>query len=149
MGLCKRLIARLDIKGSKLIKGLQFEGVRVLGDPSTFANKYASNNIDELIYVDSVASLYGRNSLTELLRETSRKVFVPITASGGIRSVDDAAKLLANGADKIAINTAVINKPNLISDLVNTFGSQCVVISIQARKIRTSKKFRTITNWSM
>ena len=144
MGLCKRLIARLDIKGSKLIKGLQFEGVRVIGDPSLFATKYASQNIDELIYVDSVASLYGRNSLSELLRETSRKVFVPLTASGGIRSIEDAANLLANGADKIAINTAALKRPSLISELVNTF-EVSVVISIQARKFRSSSSWEAMT----
>ena len=142
MNFCKRLIARLDIKGSKLIKGKQFEGVRVLGEPSDFAYKYALNGIDELLYVDSVASLYGRNSLAELLKETSKKIFVPITASGGIRSVDDAAKLLAYGADKIAVNTEALRNPSLITQLVDTFGSQCVVISIQARKLINSNSLK-------
>ena len=144
MNFCKRLIARLDIKGSKLIKGKQFEGVRVLGEPSDFAYKYALNGIDELLYVDSVASLYGRNSLAELLKETSKKIFVPITASGGIRSVDDAAKLLAYGADKIALNTEALRNPSLITELVDTFGSQCVVISIQARKLINSNSWEAM-----
>ena len=104
--------------------------------PSEFALKYASEGVDELLYIDSVASLYGRNSLAEILKETSSKVFVPITASGGIRSVEDASKLLAFGADKIALNTAAIKNPSLISELSRTFGSQCVVISIQARKLK-------------
>ena len=144
MNFCKRLIARLDIKGSKLIKGIQFEGVRVLGEPSDFAYKYASDGIDELLYVDSVASLYGRNSLAELLKETSKRIFVPITASGGIRTVDDAAKLLAYGADKIAVNTEALRNPSLISKLVKTFGSQCVVISIQARKLINSNRWEAM-----
>ena len=145
MTLFKRLIARLDIKGSRLIKGLQFEGVRVIGEPSSYSIKYASKGIDELLYVDSVASLYGRNSLADLLKETSQRVFVPITASGGIRSVKDASILLANGADKIAINTSAIKNPNLISDLVETFGSQCVVVSIQARKSQGSISWEAMT----
>ena len=145
MTLYKRLIARLDIKGSRLIKGLQFEGVRVVGEPSSYAIKYASKGIDELFYVDSVASLYGRNSLADLLRETSKRVFIPITASGGIRSVEDASILLANGADKIAINTSAIKNPYLISDLVETFGSQCVVVSIQARKSKGSITWEAMT----
>ena len=144
MALCKRLIARLDIKGTKLIKGFQFEGVRVIGDPSEYALKYASQGVDELLYIDSVASLYGRNSLAEILKETSSKVFVPITASGGIRSVEDASKLLAYGADKIALNTAALKEPSLISELASTFGSQCVVISIQARKLKEQNSWEAM-----
>ena len=135
MSLCKRLIARLDIKGNKLIKGIRFEGLRVLGDPVEAAYQYAREGIDEMLFIDAVASLYGRNSLTEILRQTTREVFVPITAGGGIRSVADAAKLLASGADKIALNSEALQRPQLISELAQEFGSQCVVVSIQARKI--------------
>ena len=135
MGLCKRLIARLDIKGSRLIKGIRFEGLRVLGDPCEAAFRYAEEGADELLYIDAVASLYGRNGLSDLLRRTSREVFVPVTAGGGVRSVDDAAALLAAGADKVAINTAALKRPELISELAQAFGSQCVVVSIQARRV--------------
>ncbi len=135
MSLCKRLIARLDIKGNKLIKGIRFEGLRVLGDPVEAAYQYARDGIDEILFIDAVASLYGRNSLTEILRQTTREVFVPITAGGGIRSVADAAKLLASGADKIALNSEALRRPQLISELAQEFGNQCVVVSIQARKI--------------
>ena len=135
MSLCKRLIARLDIKGNKLIKGIRFEGLRVLGDPVEAAYRYAREGIDEILFIDAVASLYGRNSLTEILRTTTREVFVPITAGGGIRSVSDAAKLLASGADKIALNSEALQRPQLISELAQEFGSQCVVVSIQARRI--------------
>lgn len=133
MGLCKRIVARLDIKGNKLIKGIRFEGLRVIGDPIHYARSYFSEGVDEILFIDSVASLYGRNSLTEILRMTSRDVFVPITAGGGVRSIDDAAALLAAGADKIAVNTAALENPDLLKQLVLAFGSQCVVASIQAR----------------
>lgn len=134
MALCKRLIARLDIKGSRLIKGIRFEGLRVLGDPCDAAKRYASAGADELLYIDAVASLYGRNGLADLLRRTSREVFIPVTAGGGVRSVSDAAALLAAGADKIAVNTAALQRPELITELAEAFGSQCVVVSIQARR---------------
>ena len=134
MALCKRLIARLDVKGNRLIKGIRFEGLRVLGDPCEAALQYYKEGADELIYIDAVASLYGRNSLDEVLRRTSREVFVPITAGGGVRSVADAAALLAAGADKIAVNTAALQRPELVTELAEAFGSQCVVASIQARR---------------
>ena len=134
MALCKRVIARLDIKGSRLIKGIRLEGLRVIGDPEQAAITYYQNGADELLYLDAVASLYGRNSLNELLRNTRGKVFVPVTAGGGIRSVEDAAELLAAGADKVAINTAALNNPELITELSEAFGSQCVVLSVQARR---------------
>jgi len=138
MSLCKRLVARLDIKGNRLIKGIRFEGLRVIGDPLQHARAYASQGIDEILFIDSVASLYGRNSLTDILRSTTRDVFVPITAGGGVRSVQDAAALLAAGADKIAVNTAALENPELLNQLVLAFGSQCVVASIQARSIGAS-----------
>jgi imidazole glycerol phosphate synthase glutamine amidotransferase subunit len=134
MALCKRLIARLDIKGSRLIKGIRLEGLRVLGDPWEAALRYAEAGADELLYVDAVASLYGRNGLADLLRRTSREVFIPITAGGGVRCVADAAALLAAGADKIAVNTSALQRPELITELAEAFGSQCVVASIQARR---------------
>ena len=135
MALCKRLIARLDIKGNRLIKGIRFEGLRVVGDPCEAAVRYYKEGADELIYIDAVASLYGRNGLEDVLRRTSREVFIPITAGGGVRSVADASALLAAGADKIAVNTAALQRPELITELAEAFGSQCVVASIQARRI--------------
>lgn len=134
MALSKRVIARLDIKGTKLIKGIRFEGLRVIGESYEAAINYYKAGIDEILYIDSVASLYGRSSLSEILKITSKNVFIPITAGGGIRSVEDAGRLLASGADKIAINSACIEKPKLISEIAEKFGTQCVVVSIQARK---------------
>lgn len=129
-----RLIARLDIKAPNLIKGIQLEGVRVIGDPQTYALRYYQEGIDELLYMDAVASLYGRNSLIDLVKYTASNVFVPFTVGGGIRSVDDVSALLRAGADKIAINTAAINNPELITKVAQKFGAQCMVLSIEAKK---------------
>ena len=129
-----RVIARLDVKGRDLIKGRQFEGVRVLGAPNEFARRYYAEGVDELFYIDNVASLYDRNHLTELLAGVMPGVFVPVTVGGGIRSVDDVRTLLLAGADKIALNTAAVRNPNLISEIAQAFGSQCVVLSIEAKK---------------
>jgi cyclase len=131
---CLRLIARLDIKAPNLIKGVHFEGLRKLGDPQQFAERYYQNGIDELIYIDSVASLYERNTIVDLVSHTAEKIFIPITAGGGIRSVENARELLRAGADKVAINSAAIKDPSLIEKLAKTFGSQCVVVSIQAKR---------------
>ena len=129
-----RLIARLDVKAPNLIKGVHLEGLRKLGDPQEFAQRYYAEGIDEIIYIDAVASLYERNTIVDLVRHTAEKVFIPITAGGGVRSVDDARALLRAGADKVAVNTAAIHRPELISELAEQFGSQCVVLSVQAKR---------------
>ena len=129
-----RLIARLDIKGPNLIKGVHLEGLRVIGDPQRYAKRYYEAGIDELIYMDTVASLYGRNNLTEIVRSAARDVFVPMTVGGGVRSVADAKTLLRAGADKVAVNTAAVRRPELISDIAHHFGSQCMVLSIEAKR---------------
>ena len=129
-----RLIARLDIKGPNLIKGVHLEGLRVIGDPQEHARRYYEAGADELLYMDVVASLYGRNSLTDIVRYTAENVFIPLTVGGGIRSVDDVRTMLRSGADKIAINTAAIGRPELISEIAERFGSQCVVVSIEAKR---------------
>lgn len=134
-----RLIARLDIKAPYLIKGVHLEGLRKLGDPQDFAQRYYAEGIDEIIYIDSVASLYERNTIVDLVRHTAENVFIPITAGGGVRSVDDARSLLRAGADKVAVNTAAIHRPELITELAEHFGSQCVVLSIQAKRQKGPK----------
>ena len=128
-----RLMARLDVKAPNLIKGVHLEGLRKLGDPQTFAERYYAEGIDEIIYIDSVASLYQRNTIVDLVSHTAENVFIPITAGGGVRSVDDARSLLRAGADKVAVNTAAVRRPALIGDLARAFGSQCVVLSIEAK----------------
>jgi imidazole glycerol-phosphate synthase subunit HisF len=129
-----RIIGRLDIKGPNLIKGIHLEGLRVVGDPQVYAKKYYQSGIDELIYIDIVASLYGRNNLTGIVRHTAKEVFVPLTVGGGIRSVDDVKALLRAGADKVAINTAAVRRPELITEVAQRFGSQCMVLSIEAKR---------------
>lgn len=130
-----RLIARLDIKGPNLIKGVHFEGLRVIGDPQEFARAYYDAGADEFIYIDTVASLYGRNNLTDIVKRAAHDVFVPMTVGGGIRSVDDVRTLLRVGADKIAINTAATKRPALITEVAKRFGSQCMVLSIEAKRL--------------
>ncbi|MGA1262234.1 MAG: imidazole glycerol phosphate synthase subunit HisF [Ilumatobacteraceae bacterium] len=135
MTVTKRLVARLDIKGPNLIKGVQLEGLKVVGDPSVFALNYFEEGIDEIIYMDIVASLYGRNSLTEIIRKTADEVFVPLTVGGGVRSVQDVRELLNSGADKVAINTAAIRRPQLLKEVSETLGAQCVVLSVEAKRV--------------
>ena len=130
-----RLIARLDIKGLNLIKGVQLEGLRVIGSPADFALTYYTQGIDELIYMDSVASLYGRNHLGDMIRSAAHNIFVPLTVGGGVRSIDDATQLLRAGADKVAVNTAAVANPTLITSIARRFGSQCMVMSIEAKRV--------------
>jgi cyclase len=134
-----RIIPRLDIKGKNLIKGVQLEGLRVVGDPQEFALKYYRAGADELVYMDIVASLYGRNHLSDIIRRAADQVFIPITVGGGIRSVDDARHILRSGADKVAINTAAIARPDLISEVARHFGSQAMVLSIEAKQFAPGK----------
>ena len=130
-----RLIARLDVKGANLIKGVHLEGLRVMGEPNDFAKRYYEQGADELIYIDCVASLYGRNSLGDIVQQAAQDVFIPMTVGGGIRTVDDATHLLRCGADKVAVNTAAVANPLLISDIARRFGSQCMVLSVEAKRL--------------
>ncbi len=130
-----RLIARLDIKGPNLIKGIHLEGLRVIGFPNEYALKYYSEGIDELIYMDCVASLYGRNHLGDIVSKAAQDIFVPMTVGGGIRTVDDVIQILRAGADKVAVNTAAVANPQLITDIARRFGSQCMVLSIEAKQV--------------
>ena len=106
-----RIIARLDIKTENLIKPIQLEGLRIVGNPNQYAKKYYEQGVDELILIDTVATLYGRNHLSKIIKETSKNVFIPITVSGGVRTIEDADKIFKSSADKISINTAAIDDP--------------------------------------
>jgi len=130
-----RLIARLDIKGPNLIKGIHLEGLRVMGPPNEHALRYYLQGADELLYMDCVASLYGRNHLGDIVKAAAKDIFVPMTVGGGIRSVDDAIDILRAGADKVAVNTAAVANPQLITDIARRFGSQCMVLSIEAKQV--------------
>ena len=134
-----RLIARLDIKGPNLIKGIHLEGLRKIGNPNEFALKYYLEGADELIFMDCVASLYGRNNLFEIIKEATKNIFIPITVGGGIKSIDEATEVLRSGADKVAVNTAATKNPNLLSEIANKFGSQALVLSIEAKEISDNK----------
>lgn len=134
-----RIIPRLDIKGKNLIKGVQLEGLRVMGDPNEFALRYYQAGADELVFMDIVASLYGRNNLSDIISRAADQVFIPITVGGGIRSTDDARHILRSGADKVAINTAVVARPTLITEIAHHFGSQAMVLSIEAKQVSAGR----------
>lgn len=134
-----RIIPRLDIKGANLVKGIHLEGLRVLGKPERFARYYYEQGADELLYMDIVASLYERNSLLEVVKRTSREIFIPLTVGGGLRSLDDIRDVLRGGADKVSLNTAAIRQPELIRDAAKRFGSSTIVISIDAKKMADGK----------
>jgi len=129
-----RLIARIDIKGSNVIKGIHLEGLRVVGQPGPMARQYYAEGVDEIIYMDTVASLYGRNNIQPVVEEAARDIFVPLSVGGGMRTVDDITAALRSGADKVAINTAAIARPEFIQEAAKAFGSQCIVLSIEAKR---------------
>jgi cyclase len=129
-----RVIARLDIKNEFLIKGIHLEGLRKLGNPQEFAIRYGADEIDELVFMDAVASLYGRNNLYDLIEKATQNVFVPITLGGGVRTLEDVDRALKAGADKVAINTAAVRNPGFVTEVALRYGSQCCVGSIEAKR---------------
>lgn len=129
-----RCIARLDVKGPNLVKGIHLEGLRVLGRPEVFSENYYKQGADELFYQDVVASLYERNGLHDLISKVAKFSFIPLTVGGGIRSIEDIKEMLKAGADKVAINTAAIKNPNLISEAAQVFGSSTIVVAIEASR---------------
>jgi len=153
----KRIIARLDIKKNRLIKGVHLEGLRYIGDPKSFAIKYYQEGIDELLLLDSVASLHGRNALPNIIDEITKNIFIPITIGGGINSLDQAKIMFDSGADKITINSHAVESPDLINEIASNFGSQAITISLQIKRIKNLFNVMTfngreisdknITNW--
>jgi cyclase len=134
-----RIIPRLDIKGPNLVKGIHLEGLRVLGRPSDFAKYYYEQGADELMFMDVVASLYERNSIHDIISETAKSIFIPITVGGGLRSISDIKEVLRVGADKVCLNTAAIKNPQLIKDASRMFGSSTIVVAIEAIKESNGK----------
>ena len=130
-----RLISRLDIKGPNLIKGIHLEGLKKIGNPNEFATKYYNEGIDEILYMDIVASLYGRNNLFDLIKNITEDIFVPITLGGGIRSLKDIENALNSGADKVAINSMALENPNFLSQAVSNFGESTILVNIEAKNI--------------
>lgn len=133
--LAKRIIPCLDVRDGRVVKGVNFVEIKDAGDPVELAYIYNNEGADELIFLDITASHEKRNIMIDVVRKVARKVFIPFTVGGGIRTVDDARRILLNGADKIAINSAAIKNPELITKAANIFGSQCVVIAIDAKRI--------------
>ena len=134
-----RIIARLDVKGPNVVKGIQMEGLRVVGQPGELAGRYYDQGADEIVYIDIVASLYERNNLLHVIEEaTELGVAIPLTVGGGIRDLGDITKILRAGADKVAINTAATRRPEMITEAARKFGSQCIVGSVQANTLSTA-----------
>ena len=134
-----RIIPRLDIKGPNLVKGIHLEGLRVLGKPERFARFYYEGGADELFFMDVVASLYGRNQLTQIVEDTAREIFIPLCVGGGLRTVDDIRNVLRAGADKVALNTAALARPDFVRDAARMFGSSTIVITIEAIRQRDGR----------
>lgn len=134
-----RIIARLDVKNEHVIKGIHLEGLRKVGNPNELAKKYYEQGADEVVFMDAVAAYYDRNSLSDIIKLACKDVFIPITVGGGIRTIEDIQTALNAGADKVAINTKAIGDPEFIKQASRIFGSQCIVLSIVAKKISENK----------
>jgi cyclase len=130
----RRVIVCLDVKGGRVVKGVQFEALRDVGNPVELAERYESDGADEIVYLDISASAEERVTLLDLARRTAERVFIPLTIGGGVRSVEDVGRALRAGADKVGINTAAVEAPILLSECADRFGSQCVVSSIDAKR---------------
>ena len=142
----KRIIARLDIKGPNLVKGIHMEGLRVLGNPELYAKYYYKKGIDEIIYQDVVASLFQRNSIIKTIKQTAKQTLVPLTVGGGIRTINDIYEILNAGADKVSINTITIKKPKFIDLASKKFGSSTIVVAIEASKLADGKYYALTDN---
>ena len=133
--LAKRIIPCLDVKNGQTVKGINFENLRYAGDPVELAKKYSQQGADELVFLDITATNEKRKTIVELVERVAKNVFIPFTVGGGINSVEDIKAILQAGADKVSINSAAVKNPELINECVNYFGSQCIVIAIDAKKI--------------
>ena len=131
--LTKRIIPCLDIKDGRTVKGVNFEQIRDAGDPVELAALYAQQGADELVFLDITATVERRKTLSELVNKVAHKINIPFTVGGGIKTEEDVSILLQNGADKISINTAAFNNPSIIKSFAKNFGSQCVVLAIDAK----------------
>jgi imidazole glycerol-phosphate synthase subunit HisF len=135
MSVAVRVIPCLDVDGGRVVKGVNFRGLRDAGDPVELASRYDQEGADELTFLDITASSGRRDTVYDVVRRTAEQVFIPLTVGGGVRSVADADRLLRAGADKVALNTAAIANPGLLAEAAQRFGSQCVVLSVDARRV--------------
>lgn len=131
-----RVIPCLDVDAGRVVKGVNFVGLRDAGDPVELAARYDAEGADELVFLDITASSDGRETVVDMVRRTAEQVFIPFTIGGGIRTVDDARRMLRAGADKVSVNTAAVDRPELISEIAAEFGTQCVVVAVDARARR-------------
>lgn len=137
--LAKRIIPCLDVRNGKVVKGVNFEGVKDVGDPVEYAEEYNCQGADELVFYDITASFEGRGVFLDVVRETAKKVFVPLTVGGGIKTADDIKEALRAGADKVSVNSQAVQNPQLIKDGADIFGSQCICLGVDAKKIADKK----------
>lgn len=133
--LAKRIIPCLDVRDGKVVKGINFVGIQEVGDPVECARAYMEQGADEIVFLDITATSDNRDTIVDVVRKTAQQVFVPLTVGGGIRSVEDFSKLLRAGADKVSINSSALKNPQLIADAADKFGSQCVVVAIDAKRM--------------
>ncbi|MHA7646481.1 imidazole glycerol phosphate synthase subunit HisF [Nitrosopumilus sp. S4] len=140
MTLTKRIIPCLDVKNGRVVKGLHFESIKDAGDPVELAEKYSKEGADELVFLDITASDEQRETIKELVRKVASVIDIPFTVGGGVKSLDDARNILLNGADKVGINTGAIKNPKVITELMELFGRQCVVVAIDAKRNFEIKK---------
>lgn len=137
MSVAIRVIPCLDVDDGRVVKGVNFENLRDAGDPVELAQRYGLEGADELTFLDVTASREGRGTMLEVVRKTAEQVFIPLTVGGGVRSVEDVSELLRAGADKVSVNTAAIDRPELLRELSEKFGAQCIVLSVDARRVPT------------
>lgn len=135
MGVAVRVIPCLDVDNGRVVKGINFENLRDAGDPVELAKRYDAEGADELTFLDVTASKNGRGTMLDVVRRTADQVFIPLTVGGGIRSAEDVDQLLRAGADKVSVNTSAIARPELLSELSQRFGAQCIVLSVDARRV--------------
>lgn len=144
--LTKRIIACLDVRGDRVVKGVQFEQLRDAGDPAELASRHSESGADEIVLLDISAANEGRATLLETVRRTARQIFIPFTVGGGIRTLEDAAAVFASGADKISVNTAALAEPALITRIAERFGSQAVVVAVDAKRAVGNAHWQVFTH---
>ena len=143
--LAKRIIPCLDVRDGKVVKGINFVGIKEVGDPVECAKMYSNQGADEITFLDITASHEGRGTMVDVVRRTAQNVFVPLTVGGGIRTIDDFREILRAGADKVSVNSAAVKNPDLIHEAADKFGSQCVVVAIDAKR-KSDGTFTVVIN---
>lgn len=149
MTLAKRIVVCLDVDRGRVVKGVKFQGLRDVGDPAELAQRYEAEGADEVVFLDISASHEGRATLLEVVRRTAERLFIPLTVGGGIRTPDEMRAALNAGADKVALNTAALDRPELITDCAQRFGAQCVVVAIDAKRAHPSVASQGGRRWSV